>query len=501
MTDTIAIDFGTSRTKLAYLKDGKPELMRFGHDRVYAPSLFYLPAGDGPIRWGNDAEEMLARDPAGVVVTLKRQLGERSVRGAGGRKETPGRLLTLMLSDLRRWAGERLPAFGGQPPSRVCLTLPSLYRPVEERALRDAAAEAGFAADAVELLPEPVAAARAWLAETGKAADEVVVFDAGGGTIDWAYLRRENNAFRIVPECVPDGDRQVGGHDVDELLLELLEEVAGAAGDEIPARRSHFLQEVRHLKEQFCRDLPLHPVWVGGREITLPAKAIADAIEERFISQACDALCRYLDKVRTVAGAKGLPPVLLVGGSSALKGLAPTLEQRLGCKTAQWERSEYATVLGFAEGNLAIADRVILTISPGPAVLDDRRSEILIRALEPFSGEGWVQVGEKVSKSIRSDFKNLFPEHSTEALIGYVATAAFGQAKIYITDRAMYYRYLDSRWHMQNGCITFDHLAANKVSMSLLRGYIKIGNVMIVCASVRASRVQAIIRSIRLALN
>ena len=43
MTDTIAIDFGTSRTKLAYLKDGKPELMRFGHDRVYAPSLFYLP--------------------------------------------------------------------------------------------------------------------------------------------------------------------------------------------------------------------------------------------------------------------------------------------------------------------------------------------------------------------------------------------------------------------------------------------------------------------------
>lgn len=113
MTTTIAVDFDTSRTKLAYLKDGKPELMRFENDRPYAPSLFYLPAGDGPIRWGNDAEAMLARDPAGVVVTLKRQLGERHVRGAGGRKEAPGRLAALMLADLRRWAGERLPAFAG----------------------------------------------------------------------------------------------------------------------------------------------------------------------------------------------------------------------------------------------------------------------------------------------------------------------------------------------------------------------------------------------------
>jgi hypothetical protein len=47
MTETIAIDFGTSRTKLAYVAPatGQPELMRLGHDeRTYIQSLFY-PAG------------------------------------------------------------------------------------------------------------------------------------------------------------------------------------------------------------------------------------------------------------------------------------------------------------------------------------------------------------------------------------------------------------------------------------------------------------------------
>ena len=41
MTSAVAIDFGTTRTKLAYRPEGsRPELMRFEHDRPYAPSLF-----------------------------------------------------------------------------------------------------------------------------------------------------------------------------------------------------------------------------------------------------------------------------------------------------------------------------------------------------------------------------------------------------------------------------------------------------------------------------
>ena len=96
MSGTIAIDFGTARTKLAFRPPGggRPELMRFAEDRPFAPSLFYLPPGDGPALWGDDAEDMLSEDPAGVLVALKCALSRPKVR-ANARSEAPTALLAL----------------------------------------------------------------------------------------------------------------------------------------------------------------------------------------------------------------------------------------------------------------------------------------------------------------------------------------------------------------------------------------------------------------------
>jgi len=345
MTSSVAIDFGTTRTKLAYRPEkGRPELMRFEHDRPYAPSLFYLARDTETILWGEAAEEMLSDDPAGVVDVLKRKLREAQIR-VGRRREAPQRLLTYMLSELRRKAGEQVAALEGRAPARAVLTLPALYGPVEEKILREAAGEAGFAE--VELVAEPVAAARAWLAETGEAAEEVVVFDAGGGTLDWAYLRRTDDDFCIVPECPPGGDRLVGGHDIDMELLNLLRDELDdrVAEKELTERQVHYLAELRVLKERLGRGLPPKPLRVGPHSVTLDELKMRARIEERFVAQACIGLGSYLKQVRAARGAHPVP-VLLVGGSSRLEGLQAALEQRLGCTTVRWERSEYATVLG-----------------------------------------------------------------------------------------------------------------------------------------------------------
>jgi molecular chaperone DnaK (HSP70) len=139
MTSAVAIDFGTTRTKLAYRPEsGRPELMRFEDDRPYVPSLFYLARDAETILWGGAAEEMLTDDPAGVVEVLKRKLREPQVR-ANRRREAPQRLLAHMLADLRRQAGERVAVLEGRAPVRATLTLPALYGPVEEKILREAA--------------------------------------------------------------------------------------------------------------------------------------------------------------------------------------------------------------------------------------------------------------------------------------------------------------------------------------------------------------------------
>lgn len=342
---TLAIDFGTSRTKLAYLDPmtGQAELVRLGQrDDPFIPSLFYLERDSERILLGDEAEAMLELDPAGAIAVLKRKLHEPHVR-ANRRRVTPLELLTRLLAELRTRASREATALGGRLATRVHLTVPAIYGPSQERVLREAATQAGF--EAVVLVPEPVAAARAWLAQTGVQVPGVVVFDGGGGTSDWAYLRREGDGYRLVPDCPPGGD-QIGGHDLDrELLARIEDRLDEASAAELRVHEVAALQSIRVVKERFCRGLPLQPMQVGARHIMLPVEEVEDAFQARFIRYACEGLQAYLEQVRTVSGAEPTP-VLLVGGSARVKGLREAIERECGCETLWWERADYATVLG-----------------------------------------------------------------------------------------------------------------------------------------------------------
>lgn len=327
MSAAIAIDFGTSRTKLAYLDDttGRPELMRLGQrDDPFIPSLFYLERDSERIFLGDDAEAMLEQDPAGIVEVLKRKLHEAYVR-ANRRRIAPQDLLGLLLAELRTRSGLEVARFRGQPAAAVHLTVPAIYGPAQERILRAAAEQAGFSE--IVLVPEPVSAARAWLAQAHTTTPGVVVFDGGGGTIDWAYLRRDGTDFSLVPECPPGGDR-VGGHDLDRELLARVEDRldSGALADG-HGHEQAALQAVRVLKERYCRGLPCQPVRIGTCAVRLTAAEIDDAFEARFIRHACEGLKGYLAQVRAVSG-PDQPPVLLVGGSARIKGLREAISPR-----------------------------------------------------------------------------------------------------------------------------------------------------------------------------
>jgi formylglycine-generating enzyme required for sulfatase activity len=368
MSTTIAIDFGTTRTKLAYVgTKGETELMRFQREDPFLPSLCYLPKGSDAIFWGHDAEEMKMHDPAGVIPVLKRKLHERAVR-ANHRAHTPLELLTALFRNLRERSARELPALAGTLPKSLYLTVPALYGPSEEKLMRQAAKAVGFADEGVALIPEPVAAARAWLAETAGSADSVVVLDCGGGTIDWAWLRRDGDGFALATECPPGGDRNVGGHDVDlELLQLLLEQLDDTDAEQVESRRLHYLHELRGLKERYSRGLPLTPIRVGGAGVELAEDLVQDALTQRFVDHAVEGLRSYLDQVKEQT--KGAaPPVLLVGGSARIKGLKEAIGQACGCETQWWERSEYATVLGALE--VKPAPKPGPTPSPAPTPLE-----------------------------------------------------------------------------------------------------------------------------------
>ena len=249
---TLAIDYGTSNTAAAVALDGgAPQaLLVDGAPRL--ASTVVLDA-DGELVVGRKAENLVAVRPEAVERAPKRRLGvvETVILG-----EQEVEVVECVAAVLRPVVKEALRQAGQEAPDRVVLTHPAAWTAARTDPLRAAAARAGL--QDVELLEEPVAAARHYAAARVAAGGYVAVYDLGGGTFDTAVLQRTSDGFVLAGK---GGDQELGGEDFDERLAahvaDLIEEIDAElwartlAGAEIEDRRrlAAFRQEVRTAKE------------------------------------------------------------------------------------------------------------------------------------------------------------------------------------------------------------------------------------------------------------
>lgn len=350
MKDCIAIDFGTMRTKLSYVDPQRNtvELMRLGVDeRLYVPSEFYL-GEDGRRLFGDDAVEYLDSDPLAFLPRpLKRELREQWVRAGNRVKATPTELLSILFAGLRDRAKE-IPHFRDALPTGLSLTIPAQYGLPDKDILTRAAHNAGFNEERITFVDEPIAAAQAWFYEVGGQEECVTVLDCGGGTLDWACLQRTGcNTFEMIPELPPGGDNRVGGFDIDEALYAIVDDAItdAKARTELQINRCSIRDQIRIIKEKYSRTGKGGKIHVGNIPVEIPPDVLNDVIARRFISQACQNLGSYIEKVRDKTKL-AKPTVLLVGGSARLRGFQQAVTEQCKCNAVWWERSEYATVLG-----------------------------------------------------------------------------------------------------------------------------------------------------------
>ncbi len=352
----LAIDFGTTRTKVAYYdpSKGRVSLANLGSgDNVAFPSLFYI-GGDGQVFCGSDALDFLDSDPGGTVRRVKSRLRDRAIR-VNGQTIRPVDLVTRLFATLRARAADEIPAFAGKPPTSVVLTLPAAGAgsgPVVEKIMRAAAAAAGFTD--VDLVTEPEGAATAWQHEEGAGQDDVVVIlDGGGGTVDWACLKRVDGALRLFPDCPPGGDDKVGGEYLDEDLFAILvskleAREAGDALGTVQGQANKWFSRIRGLRERFNRTGKVgtqDAMRVLGEVVSLDDCEVRGAVQDRFINQVCAGFGRYLDTVRLATGSTN-PRVLLVGGTGQISGLQEALRDKCNCQPTWWQLSEFAPVIG-----------------------------------------------------------------------------------------------------------------------------------------------------------
>jgi molecular chaperone DnaK len=218
---TIGIDLGTTFSAAAKVNQfGKPEIIMNRDGENITPSVVMF-QGEIPIV-GTMAKRSAATSPLDVVQFVKRSMGDPSWRfeTSGGTSYRPEEISAIII---KRLAEDVELALGGSVTDAV-ITVPAYFDDAPRRATIDAGRIAGL--NVRRVLNEPTAAALAYGVDT--AVDgTVLVYDLGGGTFDVTVMRVGGGEFEVL---ATHGDRNLGGFDFDNLLMQLLNERFRAEG-------------------------------------------------------------------------------------------------------------------------------------------------------------------------------------------------------------------------------------------------------------------------------
>ncbi|ADD40070.1 Hsp70 family protein [Stackebrandtia nassauensis] len=362
----LGVDLGTSHT-VAVIRwpDGRARPLLVDGAPVM-PSAVYLDEA-GHIHVGRDAQRLAQTDPTQFEPNPKHRIGETSV--LLGDREVP--VTALLSAILREVAAKAVEAVGHLPPA--VLTCPAKWGPQFRGVLENAAAQAGF--PPVRLVPEPVAAAH-YFAEVMRRpipmGRSVAVFDFGGGTLDIAVVRHQEDGGYAVQ--ADGGLEDLGGLDVDAALVDYVGRTINATVPQIwqqltqpqngndRRNRRLFWDDVRGAKEMLSRTT-VAPIPVPGVESSL------HLTREELEKLAGPLLERAVAETQRVIAATGQSPdqlagLFLVGGASRIPLVGRLLHSQLGIAPTVLEQPE----LPVAEGSLAAGFPAAAPVSPATTV-------------------------------------------------------------------------------------------------------------------------------------
>lgn len=349
MNKTIAVDFGVTTTKLAFydVSLNKIDLLKFGSDnRLYVPSLFYLNESKKRLA-GIEAENFLKKDPDGFLkVPLKFNLPERSVRAVNREKATPSELLTLLFNYLKEQASQQ-PSLKSHEPFNLRITIPADFGPPEEDPLLQAAVNAGFSQNNVSFIKEPIAVVKAWLNESGSPEKYFVTLDCGGGSLDWACLKRDNNErWEIISDPPPGSNKKLCSGYIEDYIFDHLKETVENEDQDYLAENAFYVRyEIQKVIENGLKSGADGIVTINNKDFALSAAKISSIVQQRYVDQVIDSLNSYINKIKEKLEIE-CPRILLCGGNSGFQTLKDSLEEQFGSSVTWWDGNKNAAVIG-----------------------------------------------------------------------------------------------------------------------------------------------------------
>lgn len=330
----VGIDLGTTHSVIAIADGGKVEVLHDLCGGVLIPSVVHYAAD--AVLVGRDAIQK-----PNAIASIKRKMhqAQEVIETAQGAK-TPVEISADILRHVKAQAEHAL----GKEVNKAVITVPAYFDDAARTATKDAARLAGL--EVLRLVNEPTAAALAYGLDNN-AEGIYAIYDLGGGTFDISLLRLEKGVFQVLST---GGDTQLGGDDIDMLLVRQAKHVADMELSPMDARK---------LKEKLS---DADSVSQGDYTLTRIAfDTLIDPLVQRTILTCKQAVVDANVSLEEIKG------VVLVGGSTRIPAVRQAVEKYFGTAPLTNVNPDEVVAVGAAlqaEGLTRGSDNLLLDVIP-----------------------------------------------------------------------------------------------------------------------------------------
>jgi len=367
----IGIDLGTTNSCVAVLEGGTPEVIPNAEGERTTPSVVaFTDSGERLV--GRLAKRQAITNPNHTIASIKRKMGtDHHVKiTIDGKEKTysPEQISAMILQKLKKDAEDYL----GTKVNRAVITVPAYFNDTQRKATKDAGAIAGL--EVMRIINEPTAASLAY--GLNKSKDQtILVYDLGGGTFDVSILEIGDGVFEVV---ATDGDTQLGGDDVDRLIMDwLVDEFRKDTGIDL-TKDASAMQRLKDAAEAAKMELSSRKeTTINLPYITADAsgpKHLEQKLTRAKFEQMIDSLLQRTVKIvdSTLREAKktkdDIDQVVLVGGSTRIPRVQELISERIPGKINREINPDEVVAAGAAiqGGVLAgeVDDIVLLDVTP-----------------------------------------------------------------------------------------------------------------------------------------
>ena len=351
---SVGIDLGTTNSAIAAVTGDEPEIIPNSDGERTTPSVVMIDEDDETVV-GQAAANQAVSNPERTVQHIKRHMGDDGYDvEIDGERYRPEQISALILTRLLADGEEYL----GRDVDSAVITVPAYFGDAERQATRSAGEIAGI--DVEHVMTEPTAACLAYgLQETSESGDadhekrHVFVYDLGGGTFDATLVEidLEHNHIEVKNT---DGNRDLGGEDWTQRVVDHLAEVAKEEGDVEVAGDPEQEQRLYDAAVRAKHDLSSR----SQTEITVPYLGPDYNLEttltrETFRDLTEDLLEETIDSVdglfeRADQDAADIDEVLLIGGATRMEQVDETVGEYFGMEPLRSVNPDEAVAVGAA---------------------------------------------------------------------------------------------------------------------------------------------------------